>query len=281
MMLKHHTHHKLTQKGRIWLIISLTIPVILLTFIEPPIAQDPSYHNFADQRTIWGIPNFYNVISNTAFLAVGIGGLMFLWRQHRLRNHSAFIEPVEEWPYFVLFLGVGLTSFGSAYYHLQPNDTHLVWDRLPMTFAFMAFFAATIMEHIQLKAGLRLLPALILLGVASVIYWYAGDLRGGGGDLRFYVDIQFYPLLTIPLIAALFPPRYVPNWLIFLVILLYALAKLFELWDVRIFNWLGWVSGHTLKHLTAALATYVIIWILAVRKPSELAKDVPTTAIIN
>lgn len=271
MLLSHHapTHRKLSRKGRIWLIISLTIPIIILTFIEPPIAQDPSYHQFADRRAFLGIPNFYNVISNAAFLVVGIIGLAFLQGQYRLGSHRPFLERREEWPYFVLFLSVLLTSFGSTYYHLNPNDAHLVLDRLPMTFGFMAFFAATIMERINVKVGLWLLPPLILLGVSSVIYWYTGDLRGGG-DLRFYVDIQFYPLLAIPLIVSLFPPRYLPNRVILFVILLYALAKLFEVWDRQIFDLLdGWISGHSLKHLTAALATYIVVWILGTREPAD------------
>lgn len=267
VMIKRHTHLKLSREGRIGLIICLTIPVIILTMIEPPLAQDPSYHNFADTRDIWGIQNFFNVVSNAAFFVVGIVGLVFLRQQYLLGKSNAFLDRVEEWPYFILFLGVTLTSFGSAYYHLNPNDTHLVLDRLPMTLSFMAIFSITIMERINIKAGLKLLPFLVLLGAASVIYWYLGDLRGGG-DLRFYVDIQFYPLLVIPLLVVLFPPRYLPDRVIFLVILLYALAKLFEIWDAPIFNLSGrTISGHTLKHLTAALSTYVIVWILGIRRP--------------
>ena len=40
-----------------------------------PIPQDQSYHQFADQRTMFGIPNFWNVVSNIPFLAVGAAGL--------------------------------------------------------------------------------------------------------------------------------------------------------------------------------------------------------------
>lgn len=259
--------HQLSYKGRIWLLISLTVPIIVLTFVEPPIAQDPSYHQFADQRTILGITNFFNVVSNLGFLLSGIAGLLFLQEQQK-KGHLAFIDIVEAKPYTILFWATLLTSFGSAYYHLVPNDTHLVLDRLPMTFAFMAFFSATIMERINLRVGLNLLTPLIVLGVSSVVYWYLGDLRGGG-DLRFYIDIQFYPLLAIPLIIYLFSPRYLPNRSILLIILLYLLAKLFELYDKQIFSMLGGViSGHTIKHLVAGLATYAFVWILNHRYPA-------------
>lgn len=33
----------------------------------------------------------------------------------------------------IFFFGVTATAFGSAYYHLRPNDSRLVWDRLPVS----------------------------------------------------------------------------------------------------------------------------------------------------
>ena len=73
----------------------------------PPIPQDQSYHNFADQRTLLGIPNFWNVVSNLPFAIVGAVGL---WQFHR--------DPAT----VVFFAGVFLTAFGSAYYHWAPSD---------------------------------------------------------------------------------------------------------------------------------------------------------------
>jgi hypothetical protein len=265
-MTKTTTHSLFGIDSRIWLIIALTIPVLILTAIEPPIAQDQSYHNFADQRTFFGIPNCFNVVSNFTFLIVGIIGLVFLYRQHQ-KNYPAFVDKREIIPYLVLFLGITITSFGSAYYHISPNDTHLVLDRVPMTLTFMAFFVITIMERISLKTGLYMLIPFILLGIFSVAYWYAGDLRGSG-DLRLYVDVQFYPLLAMPLIVILFPPKYNPDRWIFGVILLYALSKACEIWDVQIYKIMkGYVSGHTLKHLIAAFASYLVVWVLKHREP--------------
>jgi hypothetical protein len=238
-----------------------------LTFIEPPLAQDPSYHQFADTRTIAGIHNFWNVVSNVFFLNVGWLGLRFLFRQYYPRFKArCFNRKVEIRPYLFLFLGVMLTSFGSAYYHWMPNDTHLVWDRLPMAIGFMALFTITIMERISFRWGLRLLYPLILLGIFSVVYWYLGDLRGGG-DLRLYVDVQFYPMLAIPLMVSFFPSTYTLDKSTWVVVCLYALSKLFEIADVQVFQLTGeLLSGHTLKHVTAAVATYVILWSLQNRE---------------
>ena len=97
--------------------------------VLPPLTQDQSYHQFADQRTIFGIPNFWNVVSNLPFLAVGVAGL------RRFRNDPATV---------VFFLGVLLTGVGSSYYHWDPNDDTLFWDRLPMTLSFAAILALVV-----------------------------------------------------------------------------------------------------------------------------------------
>ena len=86
---------------------------IIGMLMAEPIAQDSGYHQFADQRTILGVPNFWNVVSNLPFLIVGLMGLFSLLRSGRIQ----FI--VELKPAYVLFFaGVALVNFGSGYYHL-------------------------------------------------------------------------------------------------------------------------------------------------------------------
>ncbi|PYU18912.1 MAG: hypothetical protein DMG30_26090 [Acidobacteria bacterium] len=109
--------------------------------------------------------------------------------------------------YAVFFLGVALTSIGSAYYHWAPDNGRLVWDRLPMSIAFMSLLAAIITERITVNAGLRSLLPLMALGIASVLYWHLTELKGQG-DLRLYGLVQFYPVMAIPLLLTLFPARY-------------------------------------------------------------------------
>lgn len=273
-----HVRAKTTRmppKQRLRLLLALTIPVIVLTFISPPIAQDPSYHNFADQRMIWGIPNFFNVTSNAPFLLFGGMGLLFLWRLRASQGWPAFAALLEERPYWVFFFGVAITSIGSSYYHWAPSNTHLVWDRLPMTFGFMSLFAAIIMERIDRDAGLRLLTPLVIIGVSSVAYWYLSELHNRG-DLRMYIDVQFYPLIAIPLIAYLFQSRYTKGGEIYNVMLLYAVAKAFELLDVPVFQFTGgFVSGHTIKHLFAALATYWVLYMISRRQVASSVSIAP------
>src|SRR5579863_8715099 len=160
--------------------VAAGIAVLMLRL--PPIPQSASYHNFADHRTWLGIPNFANVASNLAFAVVGVWGLAFLLR---IDPAKYFVDPRERWPYVLAFLGILLTAFGSAYYHLAPSNARLVWDRIPMTIVFGSLVAAVIAERISVHAGLRLLPFLIALGTGSVLQWYLDELHGHG-DLRFY-----------------------------------------------------------------------------------------------
>ncbi len=251
--------NRFSPRGLLILGFTLAVPAVFLFL--PPLPQWASYHAFADRRSFLGIPNFLDLISNIPFLLVGIMGLGV-----RLRPRFAFRDSAEEWPYLIFFLGVVLTALGSAYYHLAPDNSRLVWDRLPMALAFMAFFAAVITERISIKAGLYLLLPLIILGAASVLYWHYSELRGAG-DLRPYALVQLYPLLAIPLILLLYPPKYTHSGYLWWALIFYVLAKGFELLDAEIFSLGHIVSGHTLKHLAAALAAYWLVRMLQKRRP--------------
>jgi hypothetical protein len=251
---------------RLWIIAVLTVGLAVAVFIRPPIPQVQSYNDFADRRSLLGVPNLLDAASNIPFLIVGVLGLIFVWR-HSTTSDGIFIEPSERWPYVFFFLGSALVCFGSGYYHLSPNDDRLMWDRLPMTVGFMSFFAATITERINVKLGVRLFPLLIAAGIGSVLYWHLSELRTTGGDLRWYVEVQYYPILAIPLMAFLFPSRYTRGVCTFGVLGLYTLAKAFELLDGPIFSLGHVVSGHTLKHLVSALAIYCVLWMLQTRQP--------------
>ncbi len=255
-----------------WLLpAGLILAVALLFLFVPPIPQDPAYHNFADRRALLGLPNFFNVLSNLPFTVIGVVGVWALSRGGAVPP-EAFADPRERWCYLIFFLGVALTGLGSAYYHLAPDNPRLVWDRLPMTLGFMSIFAAIIAERIDLRWGWRLLSPLLLAGVLSVWYWHAGEARGAG-DLRFYALVQFFPMLAIPLLLWLCPPRYSHGGELVGALALYGVAKILELLDERIFAAGGVVSGHTLKHLAAAGAAFWVLRVLGKRRVIETGVD--------
>jgi hypothetical protein len=214
----------------------------------PPLLQDPSYHQFADQRELFGIPNFWNVVSNLPFIAVGAVGLL------RVRRDATTI---------VLFTGLFLTGFGSSYYHLNPNDGTLFWDRLPMTLCFAAILAAVVEERIDARAGALLLRPLLAIGIFSLLLWRWTD------DLRLYAWAQFFPFLALVLILQVFPPKYTGASYWVTAASLYALAKALEYFDEKVYSAGSILSGHTLKHLAAAAAGFAILRLFQTRRPID------------
>ena len=135
-----------------------------------------------------------------------------------------------------------------------------------MTLVFMAFFSTIIAERIHLKLGLTLLPVLLAVGIGSVIYWSVTE-SAGRGDLRPYALVQFLPVLIIPVILILFKPKYTGVRYLIEVIAWYGLAKIFELFDVWIYAFTHHlISGHTLKHLAAALAVFGLVKYIRYRR---------------
>ena len=258
----------LTYQHRILILVAMfTVTLVGAAFV-PPIPQDPGYHSFADARPFWGIPNFGDVASNAGFAVVSLFGLMSLTGT---RRSAIFAEGPDAAPYLVFFVGVGLVSIGSSYYHLVPDTDRLFWDRLPMTIAFMALFAAIVADRIDRSAGIRwLLPILIAFGVASLLYWDWSEGQGRG-DLRWYGLVQFYPMIALPVIFWLFPKaRYTGGGQLVWVIIWYGIAKLLEHFDGDVLTLLGGaVSGHSLKHLAAAMATYYVLRMVTATPPRD------------
>jgi hypothetical protein len=256
---------------RLWLLVGIVAAITIVVFLFPAIPQSESYHNFADTRAFIGIPNALDVLSNAFFLMVGLLGMHYVLRKPQEVSASRFLDPRERWPYFIFFLGVALTTFGSAYYHAHPDDTRLVWDRLPMTLGFMSLLAATLNERVSVKTGLRALLPLLIFGVASVGYWSVTQSHRRG-DLRPYVLAQFGSLAVLLLLVALFPPRYTRGSDLIVSLGIYALAKAFEAADRPIFNLGSIISGHTLKHIAAAFSAYWIVRMLQLRRPVSGAR---------
>jgi hypothetical protein len=258
-------------------ILSLGVAAVILLCLLPALPQPLAYHDFADQRTLLGVPHLLNVISNVPFVVIGVLGLCFLVRKDVVRPDGPFRTPAERWPFVLLFLSVLLTGFGSAWYHLHPDNDRLVWDRLPMSVAFMSLFAAVLAERLDVKLGTRLLVPLVLLGIGTVLYWYETE-RQGQGDLRPYYFVQFYPVLALPLLLLLFPPSYTRTVDLLVALGWYVVAKFCEHpGDAPLYRVLGHtLSGHTLKHLAAAAGAFWLLLMLRRRHPIRARIACPT-----
>lgn len=221
---------------------------------QQPFGQDQNYHNFADSRALFGIPNFGDVASNLMFLIAGVAGLWVCLTKALGRLRSAWI---------VMFAGIALVGVASSYYHWSPNDYTLVWDRMSLTVGFMGLFIAILGEYVSERFRILLMPA-VIVGVGSVLYWNWFQ------DLRIYYWIQLVPLLLLPFVMLLFPARYSHQWLLLAGAIWYGLAKLTELGDKVVFAATqGMISGHTIKHIFAGIGCISIMMMLQKRRPLD------------
>lgn len=243
---------------RHWILALWSFALVGLSLVLPPIAQPAAYHGFVDQRVLWGIPNFGDVVSNLAFVFVGGYGLAVIFFG---RTRGVFRELADRIPYAVFFLALILVGAGSAYYHWAPTNGTLFWDRAMMSLAFMALFASVLADRVNPRLGRWALPICLLIGVSVVVAWRFT------GDVRFYVIFaQVWPLSCIVLIVFLLYRKghYVSTPHVAFVALLYGCAVAFENQDANLWMLTGQrISGHTLKHLAAASAVAVVIPMLA------------------
>ncbi len=222
--------------------------------LVPPLRQDPAYHAFADDRAMLGVPRFMDVVSNAPLLLVGVAGLVAVLRA----RGGAGANRAERWSWAVFCLAIAATGLGSAWYHLAPADASMVWDRLPLAVAFMAFFSALVAERVGPRAGAACLPLLAAFGAGSVLWWGAGA-AAGAGDLRAYVFAQYYPLAAVPVVLTLLPGRPGGARAVAAAAGWYMAAKVFEHFDRETLLALGAVSGHTIKHLLSAAAVVSLL----------------------
>jgi hypothetical protein len=232
----------LTACERVLLMVCLAF--LALALFGPEASQPSRYHEFADQRTLFGVSFAMDVASNIAFLAVGLAGVVCLiaYPRRALTNVQRAMS--------ILFVaGLVLTAFASAWYHLHPDDAGLVIDRSGMAIAFAGLLGLAAAGRVSERAGATLGLAVLLAAPLAIKYWVAT------GNVFPWGVLQFGGMGLV-LWASLLRPRSKAldvRWS--LVILAYAAAKLFEVNDEAVYRLTGHlVSGHTLKHLFAALA---------------------------
>lgn len=237
----------------------VTLLAAILMLAHGPIAQLAHYHDFADQRTLFGLPNALDVLSNLGFLLLGA------WAFGRLRPHSASPALRASWPgYQVMFAAMMLVGLGSSYYHLLPDNARLLWDRLPIALLCAGLLTAV---RAETRPGVNTAATLgfLLFWALAAIFWWQWTDAHGNGDLRPYLLLQSLPLVLIPLWQAAYGAPRADRVAFGLAMLVYVLAKLAELSDHAIFAATGLISGHSLKHLLALAALGLIVARLVVR----------------
>lgn len=263
----HLTAHMSAMKSPLYrLPLITTVIACLLLLLHGPVAQLPHYHEFADQATWLGIPHAGDVLSNLPFAFIALWGMMRLWA---VRYHPAVYAG--RYGYALFLTGLLLTAIGSSYYHLAPSDARLVWDRLPIALLCAGLLAGARAENLPNENGKVCAFLLAVFAVISVDWWRITG-ENGIGDLRPYLLLQLLPLILIPMWQAIYRAPQQDRIAFGAAAVCYVLAKLCEISDHAVYSLLGVVSGHTLKHLLAALAAGIIVHSLIQRTS---ARDEP------
>ena len=238
---------------------ALVVMAIVALYFYGPISQPLAYHDFADKRAIVGAPHGADVWSNLGFALVGLWGFIRLFP----KRHQPQLR--QGWPGYALFLlALIATAAGSAFYHWEPDNFRLIWDRLPIALACAGLLAAVGSETHRSDEGWAATAALAIVAIASVAWWYITGVLGQD-DLRPYLLLQCLPLVLVPLWQKAYYTPVADRKAFLWAIGCYVLAKATELGDYALFDSLHVVSGHTLKHLFATLAAAVIVWRLTER----------------
>lgn len=231
------------------LLLTACLSLLALALFGPAVAQPAHYHEFADQRVLWGLPFAMDVLSNLPFALAGAAGAWCL-----LVLPPRALTDVQRAMAALFFVGLLLTAAGSSWYHWQPDDAGLAVDRCGMAVAFAGLVALAAAGRVSERAGAALGLAVLLLAPISVQVWLAT------GNVLPWAVLQFGGMGLVLWFALLRPRQAALGIRWSLVILAYAAAKLLEANDQLVYEITGQLaSGHTLKHVAAALAAWPVI----------------------
>lgn len=237
---------------------------------------------FADQRA-WGrLPNAMDVLSNLPFALFGICGLYLLRRVDQVhhRAQAGCWATLPEPPAnaldcaWLFFAGLLVAAAGSAFYHLQPDALRLAADRAGMAVAFAGLIGFAVCERVSQRAGWPAAWFVLAAGLLAVAVFHAT------GNVLPWAVLQFGGMLLVFVLALARPVPGAIGFKLGWVIFFYALAKLFELSDHALYEATHHVvSGHSVKHLTAALAALPVLQALGLMTRKGLRHNSATAAL--
>ena len=231
-----------------------------LAALLPATGLPAGYHDFADQRTLLGLPHALDVLSNLPFAVMGAWGLWWLRRVPLDRLGTA-----QRGLAGLFFIGLIATAFCSSGYHLDPHDAGLCIDRVCMSLAFAGLLGLAAADRISARAGVALAALVAVAAPATALVAWLG------GNMTPWAVLQGGGLVLLAALALRRPQPRALGFSIIGVIAFYAVAKALELADAPVFALTQQlISGHSAKHLVAALAAWPVV-----RALQSLARGAP------
>lgn len=236
--------------------------LVLIALLAPAVVWPEHYHAFIDTRSWWGIPNTMDVLSNAAFAVVGTWGLWRLGHWSHAHRTAVADRPVLYGSALMVGLGLWFTTVGSGIFHWQPNAAGLAVDRMAMSVIFAGLLGMAVAQHISERAGLvTMVTVLTLAPAAAAVAWFTGNATPWG-------TVQYGGMLL--LLALVVSRTDQTRTVLVKVLLMYGLAKACEMADEVVWQLTnGLVSGHTLKHLVAAVAVMPMWEMLVYRDAND------------
>ena len=232
----------------------------VLAALLPATGLPAGYHHFADQRTLLGLPHALDVLSNLPFAVMGAWGLWWLRRVPLDRLGTA-----QRGLAVLFFVGLMATAFCSSGYHLDPHDAGLCIDRVGMSLAFAGLLGLAAADRIGTRAGVALAALVAVAAPATALVAWLG------GNMTPWAVLQGGGLVLLAALALRRPQPRALGFSIIGVIAFYAVAKALELADAPVFALTQQlISGHSAKHLVAALAAWPVV-----RALQSLARGAP------
>jgi hypothetical protein len=222
---------------------------IIMALFYGPISQPQEYHDFADDREILGVPNALDVMSNLAIIYPGVVGLAFI---HESRNRTQVSED-EISIQITLFSGMILTFAGSVWFHLDPTDSTMLWDRLGMSVVIGSCISLLIHDMWDRNLAAKIHLPIIIASIVSVLWWPVFD------DLRVYFIVKHHPFILFPIFLLCGRRIYDKVSGYYWALSMFLLATIFEFADQQIFEITGIISGHTLKHIAAGIGLWFLM----------------------
>ena len=222
---------------------------IIVALFYGPISQPQEYHDFADGRELLGVPNALDVISNLAILCPGVLGLSFIYER---RNKSQVSED-EISIHITLFSGMILTFAGSVWFHLDPTDSTMLWDRLGMSVVIGSCISLLIHDMWDRNLAGQIHLPVVIASIISVLWWPVFD------DLRIYFIVKHHPFILFPILLFCGNRVYDKISGYYWGLSMFLLATIFEFADQQIFELTGIISGHTLKHIAAGIGLWFLM----------------------